>query len=86
MSTNDSLLNDNYLTTGRALRTILCAQYIRAIIDNTYSILSIDSMLELLSTLRYTVSFHNFKSQTFKLSVSNPKSKYVAYVSILSQI
>ena len=32
------------------------------------------------------VSFHNFKSQNFKLSVSNPKSKYVAYVSVLSQI
>ena len=25
-----------------------------------------------------TVSFHNFKSQNFKLSVSNPKSKYAA--------
>ena len=37
--------------------------------------------------LRYTtVSFHNFKSQNFKLSVSNPKSKYVAYVSVLSRI
>ena len=33
-----------------------------------------------------TVSFHNFKSKNIKLSVSNPKSKYVAYVSILSQI
>ena len=33
-----------------------------------------------------TVSFHNFESQNFKLSVSNPKSKYVAYVSVLSQI
>ena len=33
-----------------------------------------------------TVSFHNFNSQNFKLSVSNPKSKYVAYVSVLSQI
>ena len=33
-----------------------------------------------------TVSFHNFKSQNFNLSVSNPKSKYVAYVSVLSQI
>ena len=31
-----------------------------------------------------TVSFHNFKSQDFKLSVSNPKSKYVAYLSVLS--
>ena len=33
-----------------------------------------------------TVSFHNFKSQKLKLSVSNPKSKYVAYLSVLSQI
>ena len=33
-----------------------------------------------------TVSFHNFKSQNFKLSVSNPKSKYVVYLSALSQI
>ena len=33
-----------------------------------------------------TVSFHNFKSQNFKLSVSNPKSKYVAYLSVMSQI
>ena len=33
-----------------------------------------------------TVSFHNFKSQNFKLSVSNPKSKYVAYLPVLSQI
>ena len=32
-----------------------------------------------------TVSFHNSKSQHFKLSVSNPKSKYVAYLSVLSQ-
>ena len=30
--------------------------------------------------------FHNFKSQNLKLSVSNPKSKYVAYVSVLSRI
>ena len=33
-----------------------------------------------------TDSFHNFKSQKFKLSVSNPKSKHVAYLSVLSQI
>ena len=33
-----------------------------------------------------TVSFHNFKSQNFKSSVSNPKSKYVAYLSVLSKI
>ena len=31
-----------------------------------------------------TVNFHNFKSQIFKLSVSNPKNKYVAYLSVLS--
>ena len=36
--------------------------------------------------LRNTVSFHKIKSQNFKLSVSNPKSKYVAYLSVLSQI
>ena len=35
---------------------------------------------------RVTASFHNFKSQNFKLSVSNPKRKHVAYVSVLSQI
>ena len=33
-----------------------------------------------------TVSFHNLKSQHFKLSVQNPKSKYVAYLSVLSQM
>ena len=35
--------------------------------------------------LLHTVSFHNFKSQNFKLSVSNPKSKHVAYLFVLSQ-
>ena len=38
------------------------------------------------TTNKPTVSFHNFKSQNFKLSVSNPKSRYVAYLSVLSQI
>ena len=33
-----------------------------------------------------TVSFRNFKSQNFKLSVWNPKNKYVAYLSVRSQI
>ena len=33
-----------------------------------------------------TVSFHNLKSQNFKSSVSNPESKYAAYLSVLSQI
>ena len=36
--------------------------------------------------MQSTVSFQNLKSQNFKLSVSNPKSKYVAYLSVLSQI
>ena len=36
--------------------------------------------------MHLTVSFHNFKSQNLKLSVSNPKSKYVAYLSVLSRI
>ena len=38
-----------------------------------------------IATITITVGFHNFKSQNFKLSVSNPKIKYVAYVSVLSQ-
>ena len=38
------------------------------------------------STISTTVSFHNFKSQNFKSSVSNPKSKYVAYLSVRSRI
>ena len=33
-----------------------------------------------------TVNVHNFKSQNFKLSVSNPKSKHVACLSVLSRI
>ena len=40
----------------------------------------------LLTTYMFTVSFHNFKSQDFKLSVSNPKNKYVVYSSVLSPI
>ena len=38
------------------------------------------------SATRNTVSFHNFKSQNFKSRVSNPKNKYVAYLSVLSRI
>ena len=33
-----------------------------------------------------TVSFHNFKSQKIELSISNPRSKYVAYWSVRSLI
>ena len=41
----------------------------------------------ILSYLYYrTVSFHNFKSQNIKLSVSNPKNKHVVDLSVLSQI
>ena len=43
-------------------------------------------LLIIISIIIITVSCHNFKSQNFKLSVSNPKSKYVAYLSVLSQI
>ena len=43
-------------------------------------------MRNLVRWLETTVGFHDFKSQDFKLSVSNPKSKYVAYLSVLSQI
>ena len=38
------------------------------------------------SDRKHRVSCHNFKSQNFKLRVSNPKSKYVAYLSVLSRI
>ena len=31
-----------------------------------------------------TVSFHDFRSQNFKLSVSNPKNKHVAYLIIIA--
>ena len=44
------------------------------------------SMMIAPASNNYTVSFHNFKSQNFKLRVSNPKSKYVACLSVLSQI
>ena len=37
-------------------------------------------------TMITTVSFQNFKSQNFKLSVSNLENEYVAYVSVLSRI
>ena len=43
-------------------------------------------IISISSSSSTTVSFHNFKSQNVKLSVSNPKSKYVAYLSVLSQI
>ena len=33
-----------------------------------------------------TFNFHNFKPQNFKLSVSNPNSKYVAYLYVLSNL
>ena len=36
--------------------------------------------------MKNTVSFHDFKSQNFKSSISNPKNKYAACLSVLSQI
>ena len=51
-----------------------------------YVCLLLDVIVLLLLNRFATVSFHNFKSQNFKLSISNPKSKYVAYVYVLSQI
>ena len=47
-----------------------------------YSILYVSTVY----SIEHTVSFHNFKSQDFKLSVSNPKQTCVAHVSVLSQI
>ena len=44
------------------------------------------ALLSYQGVVALTVSFHNFKSHNFKLSVSNPKSKYVAYVYVLSRI
>ena len=50
------------------------------------SIIITTIIITIIICISCTVSFHNFKSQNVKLSVSNPKSKYVAYVSVLSQI
>ena len=46
-------------------------------IIHTNTIINLIS-ISIISIINITVSFHNFKSQNFKLSVSNPKSKYVA--------
>ena len=48
--------------------------------------ITIAIMILIILILTTTASFHNFKSQNFKLSVSNPKSKYVACLSVLSRI
>ena len=48
------------------------------VIDNIIIIMVIIIMITIIMFIIATVSFHNFKSQKFKLSVSNPKSKYVA--------
>ena len=71
MSTGSFHNNNNATTTTNANNNI----------DNNSNVILI-----ILSIITSTVSFHNFKSQNFKLSVSNPKSKYAAYVSVLSQI
>ena len=51
------------------------------------SYLTVTRLIAIITTMIcsiITVSSHNFKSLNFKLSVSNPKSKYVAYLSVLS--
>ena len=58
----------------------------RIIVITVSNIVIISVSYFMLYVLIHTVSFHNFKSQKFKLSVSNPKSKYVDYLSVLSQI
>ena len=60
--------------------------YIYTYICNVFEGPDPDTMLQSFQLNTHTVSFHNFKSQNFKLSVSNPKSKYVAHLSVLSQI
>ena len=68
---------------------VITAVVIIAIVTNnnaTRTRIGRNCALALRLTHRYTVSFHNFKSPNFKLSVSHPKSKYVAYLSVLSQI
>ena len=57
-----------------------------AIVGQLYESFACSNAAALLSAHYTTVSFHNFKSQNFKFSVSNPKSKYIAYSSVLSQI
>ena len=52
---------------------------------NTSTVLNTNTVLLIILNTS-TVSFHHFKSQKIKLSVSNPKSKHVAYLSVLSQI
>ena len=53
-----------------------------------FYVLSVKGMFLAVVSSRHehTVIFHNFKSQNFKLSVSNPANKHVAYLSVLSQI
>ena len=49
-------------------------------------ITTVTTTVIVVASITYTASCHNFKSLNFKLSVSNPNRKYVAYVSVLSQI
>ena len=53
---------------------------IQSVIVNTFD------MIIIIIINASTVSFHNFKSQNLKLSVSSPKSKHVACLSVLSRI
>ena len=56
------------------------------ILDHTILYHTIPYYTILYYTLYATLSFHNFTSRKLKLSVSNPKNKFVAYLSVLSRI
>ena len=75
-------------TTGQSITAILSAKNGRREKESRWHIQFhiVTGVCEKNNPLENTVSFHNFKSQNFKLSVSNPRSKYVAHVSVLSPI
>ena len=75
-------------TSGRTPYTITITFIIIITIIIVFIITTITIITILLPYYYYTVtvSFHNFKSQNSKLSVSNPKSRYFAYVCVLSRI
>ena len=70
---------------GRFLRLIQLVLFTHYSLGHSFSRLGARSLLAPPLGAR-SVSFHNFESQNFKLSVSNRKSKYVAYSSVLYQI
>ena len=71
------IIIDNSISIIRIISTII------DIINNIINLFRIIRIIRII--IITTTSFHNFKSQKFKLSVSNPKSQYAAYLSVLSQ-